>query len=285
MSPSTKKDKRSVYERYCATVGHLPFKKLRKADIVASQMKRVATPGAADKFVKYIKTLFNWAIEEDLVDFNPANGIKKVNKSDGFHSWSEYEIAKFRQFYPLGTTARLALELMLNLGVRRSDLVKLGFNNISHHRIEFVPQKGSSRFDTKLLSLPIADELQAALDRINHNHSMFLITDYGKPFSVNGFGNKMRAWCDAISLTTCSAHGLRKASASILAEAGASEAQLMAIFGWTDGKMAQHYTKAAQSKRMIDAGFARRKSYLAEANVPLSAKNISSETKKGKNYE
>ncbi|MET3588818.1 hypothetical protein ABID21_004958 [Pseudorhizobium tarimense] len=29
----------------------------------------------------------------------------------------------------------------------------------------------------------------------------------------------------------------------------------MAIFGWFDSKMAQHYTKAAQSKRIIDAGF------------------------------
>ncbi|UWU15361.1 tyrosine-type recombinase/integrase [Rhizobium sullae] len=39
--------------------------------------------------------------------------------------------------------------------------------------------------------------------------------------------------------------GLRKASATILAGAGATEHQLMAIFGWSDSKMAQHYTKAA----------------------------------------
>jgi len=73
----------------------------------------------------------------------------------------------------------------------------------------------------------------------------------------------MRQWCNDADLPECSSHGLRKASATILAEAGATEHQLMAIFGWSDSKMAQHYTKAAQSKRIIDAGFERRKTYVA----------------------
>jgi integrase len=64
----------------------------------------------------------------------------------------------------------------------------------------------------------------------------------------------MRQWCNDADLAECSSHGLRKASATILAEAGATEHQLMAIFGWSDSKMAQHYMKAAQSKRIIDAG-------------------------------
>ncbi|MDO5897017.1 tyrosine-type recombinase/integrase [Agrobacterium sp. Azo12] len=48
-------------------------------------------------------------------------------------------------------------------------------------------------------------------------------------------------------------HGLRKAPATILAEVGATEHQWMAIFGWSDSKIAQRYNKAAQSKRIIDA--------------------------------
>ncbi|OHV79685.1 hypothetical protein [Ensifer sp. LCM 4579] len=43
----------------------------------------------------------------------------------------------------------------------------------------------------------------------------------------------------------------------------------MTIFGWSNSKMAQHYTKAAQSRRIIDAGFERRKSYVARKNVPI----------------
>ncbi len=282
-APATQKDKKSVLNRYCKNVGELPFKKIRKSDIEASQMKRSATPGAADKLVKYLKALFNWAISSDLATFNPADGVSKIHSSSaGFHTWSEAELERFRSAYPIGSIARLAMELMVNLGVRRSDLVKLGWKNVVEGRIEFVPEKGAGRY-AQSLSLPVTDELQQALDAIVHDQPTFLITDYGKPFSSNGFGNKMRQWCNDISLPECSSHGLRKASATILAEAGATEHQLMAIFGWSDSKMAQHYTKAAQSKRIIDAGFERRKSYVARRNVPLSASQNSGGTKRGEN--
>ena len=281
-SSSTQRDKTSVLNRYCSNVGEFPFKKLRKIDIEASQMKRKDTPGAADKLVKYLKALFNWAISAELAAFNPANGVTKIHKSSGFHTWSEAELAHYRSAYSLGSMARLAMELMLNLGVRRSDLVKLGWRNLVDNRIEFTPEKGSGKY-SELLSLPITDELRDALATITHDQPTFLITEYGKAFSGNGFGNKMRQWCNDVNLPECSSHGLRKASATILAEAGATEHQLMAIFGWSDSKMAQHYTKAAKSKRIIDAGFERRKTYMARKNVPLSSSWNSNEANQGKN--
>lgn len=61
------------------------------------------------------------------------------------------------------------------------------------------------------------------------------------------FGNWFRDVCRAAGCPG-SAHGLRKAGATRAAERGASERQLMAIFGWTTGKMAQLYTKAADRK-------------------------------------
>lgn len=48
----------------------------------------------------------------------------------------------------------------------------------------------------------------------------------------------------------CSAHGLRKAGATIAAENGATEHQLMAIFGWESTKQANIYTKKANRKKL-----------------------------------
>ncbi|WP_246091848.1 hypothetical protein [Aliirhizobium smilacinae] len=67
----------------------LSFKKIRKSDIKASQMKRAATPGASDKLVKYVKALFNSAISKELGTFNPATGVGKIHKSPAFHTWSD----------------------------------------------------------------------------------------------------------------------------------------------------------------------------------------------------
>jgi integrase len=47
-----------------------------------------------------------------------------------------------------------------------------------------------------------------------------------------------------------SAHGLRKASAIIAAESGATEAELNAMFGWSGHQMAQLYTQKADRKRL-----------------------------------
>jgi hypothetical protein len=46
---------------------------------------------------------------------------------------------------------------------------------------------------------------------------------------------------------------VRKIAATRAANAGATVAQLEAIFGWTGGTMASHYTRKADRKRLAKA--------------------------------
>ena len=46
--------------------------------------------------------------------------------TDGFHTWTPDEVKQFEAHHKIGTKARLALALMLYLGVRRGDAVTLG---------------------------------------------------------------------------------------------------------------------------------------------------------------
>jgi hypothetical protein len=78
----------------------------------------------------------------------------------------------------------------------------------------------------------------------------FLVTDYGKPFTAAGFGNWFGAQCETAGLSHCTAHGLRKGGASILAERGATDRQLMAIYDWETAAQATAYTKKADRKRL-----------------------------------
>ena len=50
-----------------------------------------------------------------------------------------------------------------------------------------------------------------------------------------------------------SAHGLRKASATRLAEKGATAHQLMSWFGWTTLRQPELYTRAAENKKLARA--------------------------------
>jgi len=80
------------------------------------------------------------------------------------------------------------------------------------------------------------------------DHLTFPVTEYGRPFTANGFGNWFRERCDEAGLRHCSAHGLRKAGAAA-ADNGATTHQLMAIFGWETVKQ-ENYTKKANRRRL-----------------------------------
>jgi integrase len=62
----------------------------------------------------------------------------------------------------------------------------------------------------------------------------------------------LRERCDEADLPECSSHGLRKAIARRLAEAGMSPHQIQAITGNTTLKEIERYTKAARQKLMAE---------------------------------
>jgi len=66
------------------------------------------------------------------------------------------------------------------------------------------------------------------------------------------FGNIFREACNAAGVKK-SAHGLRKIGAVRAAEAGATVKEMEALFGWTGGAMAEHYTRKADRRRLAEA--------------------------------
>jgi integrase len=113
-----------------------------------------------------------------------------------------------------------------------------------------LPVKKGERRVPVALQLPVPPALQAVIEPSPTGDLAFLVTDYGRAFTANGFGNWFRDQCDAAGLSHCSAHGLRKAAATALAEAGASPHQLMSWFGWKSLKQAELYTRAADQKKL-----------------------------------
>ena len=76
------------------------------------------------------------------------------------------------------------------------------------------------------------------------------MTAFGKPHSAKAFGNWFKKRCREAGVEDLSAHGLRKLGAQRCAEAGATEHQLMALFGWTNTQQAAVYTRKANRIRL-----------------------------------
>lgn len=100
------------------------------------------------------------------------------------------------------------------------------------------------------LWIPLHPELSAILAETPADNMTFLMTAQGKPFSAAGFGNWFSAAARAAGLQACSAHGLRKAAARRLAEAGCTHKQIAAITGHKSLREVERYTSAADQKRL-----------------------------------
>lgn len=100
--------------------------------------------------------------------------------------------------------------------------------------------------------LPLLPELADAIEAMRKGeHLAYLMTEYGKPFTAKGFGGWLSDRRKEAGIPEgYSAHGLRKHSATQLAEEGATTNQLMAWFGWKTSREAERYTRAAQRKKL-----------------------------------
>ena len=127
-----------------------------------------------------------------MIDSNPAIGVKRYKSwGEGFHTWSEDEIAKFEARHEIGTRARLAFALLLYTAQRRSDVVRMGWQHVTGDLIAVRQEKTGTA-----LVVPIHPELSLALASVPRTNLQFLMTEKGAPFTSAGFGNWFRDQCN-----------------------------------------------------------------------------------------
>ncbi len=253
---STRAKRRAILDGICREHGAKPFARMKARHVrLLIRDPKAATPEAANGRVKALRQVFAWATDPtvEYAKTNPARDVKMLasNNPDGFHTWTREEIHQFMERHPSGTKARLALALFLYTGVRISDAVRLGRQMERDGAIRFTEEKNRAK-KPKHREVPILPALRAELDASPSGHLAYLVTEWGRPYaSPKAFGNRFKSWCVQAGLPHCTAHGLRKAGATFAAEQGATEHQLMAIYGWKSPKQAALYTRAADRKRLI----------------------------------
>ncbi|MBO1903986.1 site-specific integrase [Microvirga sp. 3-52] len=252
-SPRTRQVRRRELEALYEKAGDEPITSITKRVVLKAMDRRKDKPEAANTFLKALRGLFAFALDREYVTVDPTTDVAKLQSRnpEGWHTWSVDEVRQYEQRHPIGTKGRLAMALLLYTGARRSDVVQLGRQHVRDGWLKFRVYKNHLRKHTEV-EIPVLPELQQIIDATPEKGDLtFLISDHGRHWSSgDSFGNRFRDWCNEAGLPHCSPHGLRKAGATIAAENGATERQLMAIYGWSDPKMAAHYTKKANPKRL-----------------------------------
>lgn len=252
MDARTQRVYANAIDRLCEKYGDNRVSKLEPYHVNCMMAEKADTPESANMLRRVLRAMMKHAVAIRMRTDDPTQSVKAYapKSKDGFHSWTEDEIAQFEAHHPIGSKARLALALLIYTGQRRSDIVRMGRQHIRkinhpHFTHALYVKQDKTDAELEIPMLPGLEEIVAATSQMT-----FLVTEFGKPFTSNGFGNWFRKRCDEAKLPQCSAHGLRKACARRLADAGCTMFQIAAITGHASLKEVQRYTRGADQKRL-----------------------------------
>lgn len=209
----TQKFRRRILDAWSEIVGAHAIKHVEERHIRSWMDDRVDRPEAANGLLKALRGLFAYARNMGHVSRDPSAEIAKLRSknSEGFHTWTLAELQQFEAHHPIGTKARLAYALLLFLGPRRGEVFRMGRQHVEDGMVRILQPK-----TRKVVYVPIGPALGEIIAASPCGDLAFLTTSRGKPFaSAASFGMQFRKWCDEAGLPQCSAHGLRKAGATI----------------------------------------------------------------------
>ena len=251
LDPSTQNWQRGTLEDICMAYGHCLVETMKGKHVRAIRNEKIdaGLPAAGNQRLKAMRAMFRWGVEEEECETNPTIGVQKhAYSTDGHHTWTDAEMAQYRAFYPLGSKPRVALDLVSYTSCRREDVVRFGPQHRRDGRLVYRQAKNEHRNPVDI-DIPVHEKLAESLDAYTSNHLTYLVTDYGKPFAVDGFGKRFKEWCRAAGLPDhCTLHGVRKHTASQLAEEGATPHMIGAVTGHRTLTEIERYTAKARRR-------------------------------------
>jgi integrase len=259
LDPETQRNQTLIAERFLRspvvdgeplTFGNVAVANLQRKHIKAILAKRANTPHAAAHLLRIIRKLTGVALDQEWIEYDPTYRIKFRPDYQGFKAWSDESRAVFEKRWPLGTTPRTVYALALYFGHRRSDVALVKWADLEVAAGNVVQSKTG-----KALWIPMHPELAKALEATSRCGEYVVMTQYGKPFSAKALGMRMQDWTDQAGLAPGhTLHGLRKTLGKMLAEAGATTRELMAILGHDDIAHAELYSRDAEQRRLASEG-------------------------------
>ena len=248
LSLATRKQRENIFKRVLDSAGDKAFVRITSTTIRDGCERRAQTPAQARHFLDTMRGLFKWAAKAGLIKMDPTIGIDnpQIRKGPGFAAWTEDDVSAYERRWPIGTRQRVWLDVLLYTGLRRGDAVRIGRQHVRDGVATLRTEKSQGEVT---VTLPILPVLATTLAAGPCGDLTFIAGARGQLLTKESFGNEFRKACRAAGVPG-SAHGVREIAATRAANEGATVAQLEAIFGWSGGRMAAHYTKSADRKRL-----------------------------------
>lgn len=243
-----------TYIQHLERLATLPVAAVKRRDImeIRDAVAAAKGPGAATAFVRVASAAFRWALDRGWIEHSPCTMIRPI-PSGHLPAWTEAQIAAALDELP--EYLRRAVLLALHTGQRRGDLVRMTWAAYDGRAIRLVQGKTGAA-----LVIPAHPTLKAELDTWKRDAaSTHILTGIrGRPWIGTHLSQSLGRALVAIGLPPgLNVHGLRKAAAARLADAGCSTHEIAAITGHRTLAMVALYTASADQERLAGAAISR----------------------------
>jgi integrase len=246
---------RDQYARYLdwwgMDYGDLPVSEIDREFIIEARDSLSAKPRTADFTIQVLSLLLAFAVNRPRrfgLEFNPAQRIGKLADPSGYKPWPDNLLVAARE--KADDELRWVIDVARFTGLRGSDLILLTWGQWTGRGFEIPVIKKSG----EPLWVPAGPELKEVIAEIPKLAIVVLTTKTGLRWTETHLRHRIAALVRKCGFPGYTLHGLRKLAGKTLAENGATTKQIKAILGHKSDQMAELYTRAAEQRRLAEAG-------------------------------
>lgn len=209
-------------------------------------------PATVHGYYRIIKALFNYLIDEEVIDSNPVKRIKPpAVRTEMKHPVSDDHVEKLLQAcrhsnYSHRDTAMVLL--LVDTGLRASELCELRMDDWdSQNRSLRVLGKGN-KYRTVYLGLNATKALKKYFRHQTHSaDSPMFVTQRGAAFTASGLFQVMERLSQKAGIANAGIHALRRTFAVNMLKAGANVFTVQILMGHSDLTMTRRYCRIAEA--------------------------------------
>jgi integrase len=239
------------------SLGKLLVSDISRADIKA-MMRRIDAPISANQTLAYTRSIFAWALREEIIKVNPCTTIETNETTKRDRHLSDRELPLFwKAFDDAGPLHSTALKVLLLTGQRPGEVTRMR----SEHIVDGwwkMPGKpdpelgwpGTKNGETHSVWLPVA--AQALLEELGNEGMIFA----GARGSTIRLPDVMRDICKKFGVEKATPHDLRRTHGTRINALGFGRDAMNRIENHKEGGIADVYDRhsyAVENKKIMEA--------------------------------
>ncbi len=214
--------------------------------VAALKIHMADTPNMANRVLSFLRMVFAYALEQQLVDSNPCTGIRRFPEAKRDRYVNDAEFAAICAHS--SDNMRVIYEMCFLTGQRINDVLSIRLADISNEGIAFQQQKTGAK-----LLVQMTPDLEALVARIKalprkiSGLTLFTSPRGGKPVHYGSVKDAFKLACKKAGVVGATLHDLRAKSLTDTDKQG-NDAQKLG--GHVDARMTQRYLRL----REVDIG-------------------------------